>query len=65
MGSKVRALLRGRYHVTVDDVIALAYPVLRHRIVPTFNAEAQGLDVDDIIDQVLDAVRSDVQMQVV
>ena len=53
LGSKVRALLRGRYHVTVDDVEALAHPVLRHRIVPTFNAEAEGISVEHLIDRLL------------
>jgi MoxR-like ATPase len=53
LGSKVRAVLKGRYHVTVDDVEALAYPVLRHRIVPTFNAEAEGINVDAIIGRLL------------
>ena len=53
LGSKVRALLRGRYHVTVDDVVALAHPVLRHRIVPTFNAEAEGISVEFLIDRLL------------
>ncbi len=56
MGAKVRALLKGRYHVTADDVIALAHPVLRHRIVPTFNAESQGISVDEIITQIVQAV---------
>ena len=56
LGAKVRAILRGRYHVTLDDVEALAYPVLRHRIVPTFNAEAEGVTVDDIISKILAAV---------
>jgi MoxR-like ATPase len=56
LAGKVRAVLQGRYHVTIDDVVELAHPVLRHRIVPTFNAEAQGIDVERIIDQVLDAV---------
>ena len=37
----------------VDDVIELAKPVLRHRMVPTFNAEADGVTVDDIVDRVL------------
>lgn len=55
MGGKVRALLQGRYHVTLDDVEALAHTVLRHRIVPTFHAESQGISVDNIIDQVLEA----------
>lgn len=53
MGGKVRAVLRGRFHVTTEDIEALAYPVLRHRLVPTFNAEAEGIKVDDIIRRVL------------
>ncbi len=56
LGGKVRAVLQGRYHVTIDDIEALAYPVLRHRIVPTFNAEAEGVTVDDIIGRLLQAV---------
>ena len=53
LGAKVRALLQGRFHVTLDDVEALAAPVLRHRIVPTFNAEAEGLTVDAIVERLL------------
>ena len=53
LGAKARAVLRGRYHVTLDDVEALAFPVLRHRIVPTFNAEAEGVSVDDLIGRLL------------
>ncbi len=49
LAAKARALMHGRYHVTRDDVEALAMPVLRHRIVPTFNAEAEGVSVDDVI----------------
>ncbi len=56
LGGKVRAVLRGRFHVTIDDIEALAHPVLRHRIVPTFNAEAEGIQVDQIIDRILQAV---------
>jgi MoxR-like ATPase len=55
LGGKVRAVLQGRFHVTLDDVTALALPVLRHRIVATFNAEAEGVTVDEIIQKVLDA----------
>jgi len=55
LGGKVRAVLQGRFHVTLDDVAALAIPVLRHRIVPTFNAEAEGVTVDEIIQKILDA----------
>ena len=53
LASKVRALLRGRTHVTIDDIEALALPVLRHRIVPTFHAEAEGLTVDMIVTELL------------
>ncbi len=56
LAGKVRAILQGRFHVTIDDVDALAHPVLRHRIVPTFNAEAEGITVDEIIGRVLKAV---------
>ena len=49
LAAKARALLQGRSHVTIDDVETLAHPVLRHRIVPTFAAEADGITVDDLI----------------
>lgn len=53
LASKARAILHGRYHVTRGDIEALALPVLRHRIVPTFNAEAEGVSVDDLIRRLL------------
>lgn len=53
LAAKARAMMQGRYHVTRDDVVALAYPVLRHRIVPTFHAEAEGVSVDDLIARLL------------
>ena len=56
LGGKVRAILQGRPNVVPEDIAALAHPVLRHRIVPTFNAEAEGITVDHIIDRVLQAV---------
>lgn len=49
LASKARALLHGRYHVTLEDVHVLAFPVLRHRLVPTFAAEADGINADKII----------------
>jgi len=55
LGAKARALLRGRTHVTVEDVQALARPVLRHRIVLSFTAESEGLQVDDLIGRIIDA----------
>ncbi len=56
LAGKVKAILQGRVHVTIDDVEALAAPVLRHRIVPTFNAEAEGITVEQIIERLLEAV---------
>ncbi|MDB4638172.1 MAG: MoxR family ATPase [Planctomycetaceae bacterium] len=56
LASKSRALMHGRYHVTLDDVLALAHPVLRHRLVPTFNAEAEGVSVDDLITRLIEEI---------
>ncbi len=53
LAGKVRALLQGRTHVTIDDVEALAAPALRHRLVPTFHAEAEGVTVDQIIAEII------------
>jgi MoxR-like ATPase len=53
LAGKVRALLKGRTHVTTDDIEALAAPALRHRLVPTFHAEAEGITVDAIIHELV------------
>ena len=55
-GAKARALMHGRYHVAVKDIQALAKPILRHRVLPNFYAEAEGITSDRIVDQLLDAV---------
>ncbi|TVR47565.1 MAG: MoxR family ATPase [Planctomycetota bacterium] len=55
LGAKARALLHGRYHVAREDVYALAPAVLRHRIIPTFAAQAEGLDTDMIISRLVAA----------
>jgi MoxR-like ATPase len=55
LGAKARAVLRGRTHATIDDVRSLAAPVLRHRIQPSFQAEAEGLRVDDIVERLVEA----------
>ncbi len=54
LGAKARAVLAGRYHVSVDDVRAVAKPVLRHRILTTFSAEAEGVTPDVVIDRLLE-----------
>ncbi len=53
VGGKARALLHGRFHVTTADIDALAAPVLRHRVVTTFAAQAAGLDADLLIERIL------------
>ena len=53
LGGKTRALLQGRYHVSFEDIRALAPPVLRHRIVASFAAEAEGVSALDIVDKLL------------
>jgi MoxR-like ATPase len=57
LGAKARALLAGRAHVTADDIRAVAYPALRHRILVNYRAEAEGVSVDTIIERLLDTVK--------
>jgi MoxR-like ATPase len=54
VGAKARALLQGRTHVTVEDIQALAAPVLRHRIVVGFAAESEGVTPDAVIERIID-----------
>ncbi|MGB2824468.1 MAG: MoxR family ATPase [Phycisphaerae bacterium] len=56
LGGKVRAVLHGRFHVSTDDIQAVARPVLRHRIVTNFNADAEGMTVDRITDRLLEII---------
>jgi MoxR-like ATPase len=56
LGSKARALMQGRHHVSVKDIQALAKPILRHRVIPNFYAEAEGINSDRIVEQLLEAV---------
>jgi len=53
LGAKTRAILSGRYTPDIDDVKALAPPVLRHRIVTSFNAEAEGVSAIQIIERLV------------
>jgi len=57
LGAKVLALAEGRYNVSVEDLRLLAGPALRHRIILNFEGEAEGLDVDRLIAQVVDAAQ--------
>src|SRR5687767_4652248 len=56
LGAKARALTNGRYHVSFDDIRAMAHPVLRHRVLTNFRAESEGVSTDTIIDELLSAV---------
>jgi MoxR-like ATPase len=58
LGAKVRALAEGRYNVSVEDIRALAAPALRHRIILNFEGEAEGVDVDKLIQEVVTTVES-------
>ena len=57
LGAKAHALLAGRLAVAPEDVQRVARPVLRHRVLPTFAAEAEGTDAEQVVDAVLAAVR--------
>lgn len=53
LGAKARALISGRHTPDIDDVKQMAGPVLRHRIVPNFNAEADGVSAIDIVERLV------------
>ena len=57
LGAKARALLKGRAHVTVEDIQTLASPTLRHRILLNYRAEAEGVRMDDVVKRLLDTVK--------
>jgi len=56
LGAKAKALTAGRYHVSFDDIKALAHPVLRHRVLTNFRAESEGVTSDALVDELLKTV---------
>ena len=54
--SQVRALLEGRYNVSVQDIEALAAPALRHRVLLNFEGQAEGITTDDVVSAVVTAL---------
>ncbi|MEM0925227.1 MAG: AAA family ATPase, partial [Planctomycetota bacterium] len=54
--AKARALMQGRSHVQTEDIVALAHASLRHRVLPTYRAEAEGITIEQIIDRLLETV---------
>jgi len=63
LGAKARAILNGQYHVSTQDVTAVALPVFRHRIIPNFAAQSEGVTADDITRKILAAVPGDVKLE--
>ena len=59
LAGKARAILHGRYFVTTEDIRAVALPVLRHRVILNFNAEAENLTSDDIVRRLIDTLPRD------
>jgi len=64
LAAKARAILQGRFHATTADVRAVALPVLRHRILTTFNAEAAGVTSDDIVERLVEQFQPKVDLEV-
>lgn len=56
LGAKIRALLKGRFNVSYEDVARIAHPAMRHRLILNFEAEAEGITTDQVIDAVLEQV---------
>jgi MoxR-like ATPase len=61
LAAKARAILHGRYHATTEDVREMALPVLRHRVITTFNAEAAGITSDEVVMRLLAEIRQPVE----
>ncbi len=59
LGAKVRALAEGRYNVSMEDIKALAAPALRHRIILNFEGEAEGVDTDNLVEQLVAAAEAE------
>ena len=64
LAAKARAILYGRYHATTEDVRAMATPVLRHRVITTFNAEAAGITTDQVAERLLAEIQPKVEQVV-
>jgi MoxR-like ATPase len=59
LGAKARAVLHGRYYVSCEDIRSVAIPVLRHRIITNFNAEAEGIKPDNIVQRLAEIIPRD------
>ena len=63
LAAKARAMLHGQYYVSCDDVAAMAPPIFRHRIIPNFSAQSEGVTSDDITHKILEAVPKDEKLR--
>jgi MoxR-like ATPase len=59
LAAKARAMLRGQVHVSCDDIAAVTAPILRHRIIPNFAAQSEGITADDVVKKILEAIPKD------
>ena len=57
LGAKARAILKGRFYVAGEDIQAVAHPVLRHRIITNYSAEAEGINADKVVERMLAEVK--------
>ena len=62
LAAKARAILNGQYHVSCDDVAAVALPIFRHRLIPNFAAQSEGVGTDDITRRILAAIPKDAKL---
>ena len=56
LGGKSRALNSGRYHVSFEDIRAVAHSVMRHRVLTNFHAQSEGVTTDSLIDKLIESV---------
>jgi MoxR-like ATPase len=61
LGGKIMALLDGRYNAAYDDIREAAKPALRHRLILNFEAQAEGISTDDVIEGVLNEVKPEAE----
>jgi MoxR-like ATPase len=59
LAAKAHAILRGNNHVTGDDIVAVATPILRHRIILNFSAQSEGITVEEVIKRLVKAAAKD------
>ena len=63
MAAKARAMINGQYHVSCDDIAAVALPIFRHRLIPNFAAQSEGMTSDEITKKILAAIPKDAKLE--